>query len=144
VPTLKPTGLATVTAAALLAMPVAPALAAGPLLLAPFILGRHVLGAVAQLVTLPLIAATAGAPESPAPASYTSARGYYLPPNYHWRPTGDYPPPQIYYPPALSYARPLPRFYAYPRTYYPPRTGYVGSYGSQVLYRSRGAPYRRR
>ncbi len=46
---LKQIGLATAAAIAFLGMPITPAFAAGPLLFAPFILGRHVLGAMARL-----------------------------------------------------------------------------------------------
>jgi hypothetical protein len=140
----KPTGLVIAAAVALLAIPVTPAVAAGPLLLAPLILGRHVLSAVAQLAILPLIGASAGAPESPPAASYAPPRGYYSAPNYYGRPTGYYPAPQVYYPPVYSYARPISRFYVSPRSYYAPRMHYATSYGSQVFYRSRGTPYRRR
>jgi len=55
---LKRTALAA-TAGVLLCVPVAPAMAAGPLLLAPWVLGGHVLGAVARLATAPLVAASA-------------------------------------------------------------------------------------
>jgi hypothetical protein len=141
---LKQTGLATAAAIAFLGMPIAPAFAAGPLLFAPFILGRHVLGAMARLATLPLIAASAGASEAPPPASYPPARAYYAPPNYYARPGGYYPTPAVYYAPAVSYARPMPRFYASPRGYYAAPTRYGGVYGAQVFYRSRGNAYRRR
>jgi hypothetical protein len=144
VPSLKQTGLATAAAAALLALPVTPAAAAGPLLFAPLFLGRHVLGAVARLATLPLIAASVGASESPPPASYAAPRGYYAPPNYYARPAGYYPAPQVYYPPVVSYARSMPRYYAAPRSYYAPPARYAAPYGSQVFYRSRGIAYRRR
>ena len=139
----KQTGLAIAVAVALLALPITPAVAAGPLLLAPLILG-HFLGAVTRLAILPLIAASAGVSENPPPASYAPPRGYYAPPNYYARPTGYYPAPQVYYPPVLSYARPMSRYYVSPRSYYAPPPHYAAFYGSQVFYRSRSTAYRRR
>jgi hypothetical protein len=141
---LKQTGLAAATVVALLGIPITPAVAAGPLLLAPLILGRHLLGAVASLAILPLVAASAAVSEDPSPASYPPPRGYYAPPTYYGRAAGYYPAPQVYYPPALSYARPMPRLYAPSRGYYAPPMRYSGAYGAQVFYRSRGFGYRRR
>lgn len=142
---------AAVATAALLLIPTRPAAAAGPLLLAPFALG-HIIGAVARLAALPLIASAAASEGQPAasypptPAYGGGAAGYYAPPNYYAQPPGYgyYPAPQAYYRPAPSYGRPMPRFYGPPGGYYSARTRYSGSYGAHVSYRSGGFGYRRR
>ena len=154
-PALKQTVLAVAATAALLCLPITPAAAAGPLLLAPWILG-HVIGAGVRLATLPLVAASsavaAGQSQAPYPPTpgYYGPPGYYAPPNYYARPPVNYAPPayypapQAYYRPVLAYVPPMPRFYAPTRGYYAPRASHSGSYGAQVFYRSGGFAYRRR
>ena len=73
------------TASALLCVPMAPAMAAGPLLFAPLALGGHVLGAVARLATLPLVAASAAWSAPPPAAEYSPPGGYYGQPAYYPR-----------------------------------------------------------
>jgi hypothetical protein len=143
---LKQTVFAAAATAALLCLPIRPAMAAGPLLFAPWALG-HIIRAGVQLATLPLVLASAQqptAPYPPTPGYYGGPAGYYArPPAYYGRPTGYYPAPQAYYRPALAYARPMPQYYAQPRGYYAPRTPYSGSYGSHFD-RSGSFAYRRR
>ena len=74
---------------ALLCVPMAPAMAAGPLLFAPWLLGGHVLGAVARLATLPLVVASAVTSAPPPAVAYSPPGGYYGQPTY-------YPPPPTY------------------------------------------------
>jgi hypothetical protein len=138
---LKQKGLAAILAVVLLGIPITPAVAAGPLLLAPFILGRHVLDAVVTLATLPYLANSAAVYGSPS-ASYPPAPSYYVPQNYYGRAPRYYPAPQIYYAPRLSYTRLAPR-YASPYAYHGPRR-YSGAYGGQVFYRSPAMAYRHR
>jgi hypothetical protein len=156
-PGLKQTVFAAAATAALLCLPITPAVAGGPLLFAPWALG-HIIRAGAMLASLPLVVASAvasadqpPAPYPPTPGYYGGPAGYYAPPNYYARspasyarPPGYYPAPQAYYQPALAYARPMPQFYAQPRGYYAPRTPYPGSYGAHAFDRSGGFVYRRR
>ena len=153
---IKRTVLAFAGAAALVAFPIAPAAAAGPLLFAPLGLG-HVLGAIARLATLPLIAAAQMQP----PDAYPQAPAYYPPQQGYYPPQqGYYPPQQGYYPAPPAYYQPAPaygygRAYAYPpappRYYYGPPRGdyapyarYAPSYAPHFAYRSGGYGYRRR
>jgi len=146
------------TAAAVVALalaPLAPAAAAG---VVPWLVGRHVVGAVLGLATLPFAVASAALSADQPSASYPptpdyggSSSGYYAPPNYYARPPMYYAPapayyagPQAYYRPGVSYARPLTRSYGAPRGYYAPRTRYTASYGAHVPYRSGSFAYRRR
>jgi hypothetical protein len=131
------------TATALLCMPATQAVAAGPLLFAPWVLGGQVLGAVARLATLPLVIASAALSVPPPGVDYSPA-GNYAPPTYYPRTPAYYGAPQAYYAPSLSYAYPTPRFYGQPRGYYAPVPRYSGYYGAQASYRSRGYSYRRR
>jgi hypothetical protein len=134
---LKQTALA-VAAAAPLCMPVAPAMAAGPLLLAPLVLGGHILGAVTRLAALPFVAASA-AMSAPYPPG-----GYYGQPSYYPLPSAYYGASRAY-PPVISYPYySAPRYYGPPRGYYAPATRYSGYYGGQASYRSRSYSYRRR
>jgi hypothetical protein len=155
-PGLKLTVFAAATAAALLCTPATPANAAGPLLLAPLVLG-HVLRAVARLATLPLVVASAAGsgdqpaapPYPPAPGYYRGSAGYYAnypPAPVYYPPAPSYYPtrPQVYYRPAPSYARPMPRFYEPPRGYYASRMRYSGSHGAPHFYRSGRFAYHRR
>jgi hypothetical protein len=113
---LKQTALAA-TLGALLCLPITPAMAAGPLLFAPWLLGGHVLGGLTRLATIPLVAA------------YGASQAYYA--------------PAMRYPYYSEYYS-APRYYAPPRGYYAPATRYPGYYGAQASYRSRGYSYRRR
>jgi len=149
---IKRTVLA-LAAAALVVLPIAPAAAAGPLLLAPLGLGQ-VLGALARIATLPLIAAAQLQPPGvypQAPAYYPPQQGYYPPQQ------GYYPAPQAYYQPAPAsgygreyayapaYAPARPRYYyPAPRGDYAPYARYAGSYAPHFAYRSGGYGYRRR
>jgi hypothetical protein len=142
-PGLKQTIFAAAATAALLCLPVTPAVAASPLLFAPWVLG-HIIRAGVGLATLPLIAASALQPLAP---GYDGGRpGYYAPPNYYARPPGYYaqpsgyyarppgyyaqPPgyyraPPAYYRPPRAYARPMPQFYAQARGYHAPSDGFA-------------------
>jgi len=146
-PGLRQTALAATTAAALVCIPIAPAAAAGPLLLAPWALG-HVISAATRLATLPFaVASAAQTLASYPPPGYGAGRpGYYAAPDYYARAPAYYPGPQAYYPPVryYDYARTTPRYYAPPRGDYAPRARYSGSYGSHVSYGSGGFAYRRR
>ena len=133
---------AAVSIAALALAPIAPAHAVGPIL--PWLIARHVVGAVVGLATLPLAVASSAAPDYGGPAS-----GYYPPPNYYAPPPRYYAPPPAYYArgyngSAVSYARAAPRFYEPPRGYYAPRTRYTGFYGNHEPYQSGRLAYRRR
>jgi hypothetical protein len=148
---LKKPVIAAASVVALALAPIAPAAAAGFLL--PWILGRHVVGAVARLATLPLALASAGQPAASYPPTPGNggAPGYYAPPNYYAGPPTYYAPsptyyagPQGYYRTAGSYARSVPRSYEPPRGYSAPRTRYTGGYGAHVPYQSGRSAYRRR
>jgi hypothetical protein len=150
-PGLKQTVFVAAATAALLWLPVTPAAAAGPLLLAPWVLG-HVIVAGARLATLPLLAASAAAsaqqpsaqyPPAPGysggPPGYATPASYYpRPPMYYPPPPGYYPAPQPYYRPAVAYSPPMPQLYAQPRGYYPARMPYSGSYGARVFFHQSG------
>jgi hypothetical protein len=152
---LKKTVFAASAVAALALAPVTPAAAVGFL---PWIVGRHVAGAVLGLATLPFAVASAAlaadqpaAPYPPTPDYGGPSPGYYAPPNYYARPPVYYAAAPAYYAgrqtryqPGVSYARPLPRFYEAPRGYYAPRSRYIASYGAHVPYRSGSFAYRRR
>jgi hypothetical protein len=156
-PGLKRTVFAAAATAALLSLPITPAVAGGPLLFAPWALG-HVIGAAARLATLPLVVASEAAsaleplapyPPTPGyyggPAAYHAPSGYYASPPVYYAPApGYYPAPQAYYRPPLAYAPPMPRLYASARGYYSPRAPYSGSYGAHAFHRSGGFSYRRR
>ena len=148
--TLKRSILAAVAVAALTLVPIASA-SASPFI-APWLLGRHVIGAVVGLATLPLaIASAAGQPEGPYSAApvygggpgYGVAPGYYPPaPMYYAPRSGYYPGPAAYYRPPAYYAR--SRFYEAPRGYAAPRARYTSGYGGHVPSRSGSFGYRRR
>jgi hypothetical protein len=153
---LKKTVLAASAVAALALAPVTPAAAVG---LVPWIVGRHVVGAVLGLAMLPFAVASAAlgadqpaAPYPPTPDYGGPSPGYSAPPNYYARPPVYYAPApayyarrQTYYQPGVSYARPLSRFYEAPRRgYYAPRSRYIASYGAHVPHRSGSFAYRRR
>lgn len=142
---LKQTVFSAVAGVALVCLPVTPAAAHGHYGYGgPCIVG-NVIGAVATLVTLPLVVASAAvsalqpqAPYAPAPGYYGAPAGYYPPPAYYAsapayyaRSPGYYAPPRSYYRPAAAYATPMPRSYAPTRGYYAARPGYSGSYGAQ-------------
>ena len=129
---------------ALLCVPMAPAMAAGPLLFAPWLLGDHVLGAVARLATLPLVVASAATSAPPPAVAYSPPGGYYGQPAYYPPPSAYYGASQAYYPGTVSYPYSAPRYYGPPRGYYAPASRYSGYYGAQASYRSRGYSYRRR
>jgi hypothetical protein len=126
---MKRTLLAVAGAMALIAAPIAPAAAAGPLLFAPMVLG-HVLGAMARLATLPLLAAS----QIPAPY-YPPQQGYYAGPQPSYQPS--YSPPPAYYG-----AGPPPQYYAPPRRDYVPYARYAGAYGPPFALPYGGAGYR--
>ena len=145
-PGLKQSIFAATATAALLCVPITPAVAAAPLLFAPWVLG-HIIRAGVSLATLPLaVASAASGQQPPAPGYYGGQSGYYAPPNYYARPTGYYAPPQnyyarppgyyarpqgyyrapqAYYRPALAYARPMPQFYAQARGYHARSDGFA-------------------
>lgn len=145
---LGKTVIAASAVAALALAPVTPAAAAG---LVPWIVGRHVVGAVLGLATLPFVVASAAlaaeqpaAPYPPTPDYGGPSPGYYAPPNYYARPPVYYAPGpaynagrQTYYQPRVSYARPS-------RGYYAPRSRFSASSGAHVPYRSGSFAYRRR
>jgi hypothetical protein len=137
---LKQTVLSAAASAALFLLPATPAAAAGPLLFAPWVLGR-VIDAGVRLATLPLTIASAAAaqqsapPYAPAPSYYGGPAGnaqprynapppaYYSPPPAYYtrRPANYYYPARpAYYGPSLAYARPSSRYYGQPRGYYVP------------------------
>jgi hypothetical protein len=132
------------SAGALLCLPIAPAMAAGPLLLAPWLFGGHFLGAVARLATLPLVATPAALSTPPPQAAYSAAARYYGQTAYYPHPSAYYGATQAYYPGTVSYPYSAPRYYGPPRGYYAPASRYSGYYGAQASYRSRGYSYRRR
>ena len=152
---LKKAFFAASAVAALAFGPVAPAAAAG---LVPWIVGRHVVGAVLGLATLPFAVASAAlsadqpatpyppTPDygGPSPGAYALPNDYARPPMYYAPAPAYYPGPQAYYRPRVLYARPMPRFYEAPRGYYAPRPRYTASYGAHVPYRSGSFAYRRR
>lgn len=130
-----------VTASALLCVPMAPAMAAGPLFFAPWVLGGHVLSAVARLATLPIVAASAAWSAPPSAAAYSPPGDYYGQPYYYPRPSAYYGASRAYFPAPMSYPYySAPRYYGPPRGYYAPATRYYGAQAS----RSRGYSYRRR
>jgi hypothetical protein len=122
----------------------APASAVGPFL--PWILGRHLVGAVVGLATLPLaVASTMAQPATPYPApGYGGAPGYGARPSCYAGPPAYYAGPSGYYRPPVSYARSAPRFYEQARGYSAPRTRYTGGYGAHVPYQPGRFAYRRR
>jgi hypothetical protein len=145
---LKKTALAAAGITALALAPITPAAAAGALIV-PWLIARHVVGAVVGLATLPLVVASLAAGQQAAPypptPDYGGSPSYYPPPNYYGRPPTYYAGSQRYYRPAVHYARAVPRFYETPRGYYAPHTRYTGAYGAHVPYQSgRFADYRRR
>ena len=154
-PGFKQTILAA-TATALLCAPIAPAMAAGPLLFAPLVLGGHVLGAVARLATLPFVAASAAVPAPVPPAAYAPVAGYYgqpaydpraayyPQPAYYPRPAASYGAWPSYYPAAVSYPYSGARYYGPSRGYYAPASRYSAYHGPQASYRFRGYADRRR
>ena len=142
---IKRTVLAAAASVALLCLPITPAAAhehygyGGPCIVGNFI------GAVATLVTLPLVVASAAVSALQPQAQYAPASGYYggapagyyaqpgynaPPPAYYARSPAYYAPPQSYYRPAPAYAAPTPRYYAPTRGYYAARPSYSGSYGA--------------
>lgn len=136
---LKQTMFSAAATAALLCLPIRPAAAAGPLFVAPWVLG-HIIRAGVSLATLPLALASAAAAQQPVAPGYYGGPGYYAPPNnYYARPPAYYPrppgyyarsagysrAPQAYYRSPLAYARPLPQFYAQTRGYHAPSGGFT-------------------
>ncbi|MEO7207189.1 MAG: hypothetical protein ABI145_10455 [Steroidobacteraceae bacterium] len=131
--------------AAIMLMPMAPAMANGHGFRSLHAFGfRHgLLGAVVGLATLPLVIASnvvAGVSESVAP--YPSPG--YAAPGYA-APAYGYAPPVVYAAPRPYYA-PYPGYYMAPRTAYGPRGYYGGhpSYYGHGYYRSRDNSYPRR
>jgi len=117
---LKRITLAGSAAAALLCIPITPAVAAGPLLLLP-VLG-HAVAAMARLATLPLIAASAQspAPYAQRPLYNAAAPNYYAPPGYIASPRVSYAPPVAYHAAPYPYYR-ATQLYPWPRRDYAPR-----------------------
>jgi hypothetical protein len=130
----------------------APAAAVGPFI--PWILGRHLVGAVVGLATLPLAVASSMAqpavPYPPAPSyggtpGYITQPGHYSgAPGYYSRSPAYYAPPQGYNRPPSSYARAAPRFHEPLRGYSAPRARYTGGYGAHVPYQPGRFAYRHR
>lgn len=129
--------LAGVATAALACLPSTPAVAAGPLFLAPWAWSH---------IVAPLIFAAAASvqPPAPYPASpgyYGGPAGYYAPatyaqpPVYYARSPGYYP--RGYYGPS-PYSPAIPRPYPAQRGVYPQRLPYHASYGGHEAYRSSG------
>jgi hypothetical protein len=139
------------TGIAVLALaPVAPVAAVGPVF--PWILGRHVVGALVGLATLPLAAASAvlsaGASAttlSPPPGDDGRAPGFYRR-GYDGLPLAalHYPAPRGNYRRGVSGRRAAPRFYESPRAYYAPRSRYAGAYGDHAPLQPGRLAYRRR
>lgn len=133
---LKQTLLCAVASAAFLCLPAAPAAAHGYGYGGPCIVG-NVIGAVATLVTLPLVVASA-AVSALQPQPYAAAPGYYGAPVAYSAPPAYYAPPPAYYARAPAYYAPPPGYYrpapayaaAPPRGYYAARPGYSGAYGA--------------
>ncbi len=137
-----------IVAVILLGAAATPASAAGPALalLAPWWLGRHVIGTVARLAALPLLAASINQqpPEYPPQDRYgyeEGPRGYYSPPPYYYAPRPAYSPG---YGGAPAYY-PRPYYALPPAVYYPTGTGprvprVAGYYPAPQTY-YRAAPY---
>lgn len=159
----KSAGLAAISAIPLLCIVSAPASAAGPLLLAPWVVG-HLLHAA-----LPYLAGTVAASASYGgnAVNYPPERNYYQPgygyqPPAYYAPGAYHPTPTQYGPPMSSYAV-VPRYYAAVPSYYgasaaygrpyvhfmshgydaAPGMRYSAVHGAQVRYRGTGY-YRRR
>lgn len=153
---LKMMGLAAIGTTALLSIPARPAVAAGPLLLAPWALGHLLRAATVPLIAAASAAASYGQPGYSAPPSYYGpSYGYgqgYAPPPAYYAPPAYYPPPSYYAagpsyygaPPAYyGYARPYVRYYG-PRGYEAaPRLRYSAPHGAQGWHGG-GGYYRRR
>ena len=136
-PRLKNTVLAGAAIAVVAWLPTSPAVADGPLLLAPWAL-RHI---VAPLI---IGAATSFQPQAsytPGPGYYGGSAGYYAPPGYAQPPRYYAPSPSYYtrgyYAPA-AYGPAFPRTYSPPRGVYPQRLPYHANYGGHESYRSGG------
>jgi hypothetical protein len=132
-------------------MATGPASAAG--LFLPWILGRHVVGAVLGLATLPLaVASSMAQPMAPYPSApgYGGTPGYGARPSYYPGPSAYYSRPPAYYAgpsyyrPPVSYPRSAPRFYEPARGYSAARTRYTGGYGAHVPNQPGRFAYRRR
>jgi hypothetical protein len=143
--------VAAIAVGALALTAAAPASAVVPFF--PWILGRHLVGAVVGLATLPLAVASSMAPAAPYPPApgyggapgYAVQSGYYSgPPAYYPRPPAYYAGPQGYYRPPVAYPRSAPRYYGPPRGYSAPHAGYTGGYGAHVPYQPGRFAYRRR
>jgi hypothetical protein len=132
---MKQTLIAFAAATGLIGLPVTPAAAAGPLLFAPMVLG-HVLGAMARLATLPLLAGA----QTPAPAYYPPQQGYYAGPQPYYPPYNQ-PYYQPYYQPPPYGFRPAPQYYAPPRRDYVPYARYAGSHGPPIAQPYGGSGY---
>jgi|HubBroStandDraft_4_1064222.scaffolds.fasta_scaffold30703_4 hypothetical protein len=131
-------------ATALLSCLSTPAFAVGPaaVLIAPWIIGRHVVASVIGLATL--ASAAAAPPPAYAAPAYATPQPYYPAPRYYGA-TPNYGGPQYYAAPryysAPPYAR-SPPYYARPQAYYrsytsPARANYAPARG----YDARGARY---
>src|SRR5580704_112502 len=105
---LKQTVFAAAATAALLCLAIRPAMAAGPLLFAPWALG-HIIRAGVQLATLPLVLASAQQPTAPYPPT----------PGYYGGPAGYYGGPAGYYGGSAGYYARPPAYYSRPTGYYP-------------------------
>ena len=161
--------LATTAVAVLTCLPLAPAQAFGPAVALPWLVGRHIIGAIAAIATISAAAQTQGppfAPYSQAPGYNAPAGDYYAPPGYYPPPPAYYPPPAAYYPqgpadyssararypaqwgysrPPMYYGAQIQRSYAPARRFYEPSARYYGAYGAYSSgHYSRGYAYRRR
>ena len=144
-PGLKQTVFAAVAAGVIVCLPVTPANAAGPLLLAPWAVGHIVLPLIAASVAA---SARAQAPYAPGPGYNGDAPGYYATPNYYQRPPAYSEPfpgyrSEAYYRPQLSGAMAMTGPYSPRSGYYPRRAPYYVPHGGHASYRPGHIAYRR-
>lgn len=147
----RKTAIFAIAVVALATAPIAPAAAGGHGFIHPWGLGRGVVGAVAALVTLPLVIASAvltgDAAGEPQPGYGGPSPGYYPQPNYYAPPPAYYAAPAYYgaphgyYAPSYGYGRGPGNYDA--RAYSSGRSGYHGGYGGNVPSRSGRPGYRR-
>lgn len=142
-PRLRNKILAGMAVAAVVVMPSAPAVAAGPLFFAPWALS-HIVAPLIVGAAMSSIQSQASYPA--APGYYGGAAGYYAPPNYI-QPPGYYAPSRGYYPRSYygpsPYSQAIPKGYSLQRGVYPPRLPYHAPYGGHEAYRSGGFGHHR-
>src|SRR5271167_2748273 len=112
--------------AAIVFLPLAPAIAGGHgyVYVHPWGVGRGIVGAAVALATLPLAIASAVLSSVQPAAQYPAPAPGYGGGAYGYSP-GPYPAPSAYYAPRPAYY-PAPRAYNAPRAYYAPYPGYPG------------------